>query len=88
MRGSEKPLVSVIIPCHNQAHFLGNAIESVLTQTYSHFEIIVVDDGSTDTTSEVALSHPEVRCIKQQNRAILSFWIPTIGFCPTRSKPV
>jgi GT2 family glycosyltransferase len=64
------PLVSIIIPCHNQAHFLTDAIESVLRQTYSHFEILVVDDGSTDNTSEVAFSYPEVHCIKQENQGL------------------
>src|SRR5207245_5342110 len=61
-------LVSVIIPCYNQAHFLGEAIESVLAQSYPHFEIIVVDDGSTDNTEEVAGSYPEVRCLRQANQ--------------------
>ncbi len=51
----QKPaLISVIIPCYNHAHFLGEAIESVLRQTYLHFEIIVIDDGSTDNSSKVA----------------------------------
>jgi glycosyltransferase involved in cell wall biosynthesis len=60
--------VSVIIPCYNQAYFLREAIESVLQQTYPHFEIVVVDDGSTDGTSEVASSFPGVRTIHQENR--------------------
>src|SRR3954470_19027647 len=61
------PLVSVIIPCYNQAHYLGEAIESVLNQTYPHFEIIVVDDGSTDNTSEVAKSYSQVKLLRQVN---------------------
>jgi glycosyltransferase involved in cell wall biosynthesis len=60
-------LVSVVIPCYNQAHFLSEAIESVLAQTYPHFEIGVVDDGSTDNTQEVASRYPGVRCVRQEN---------------------
>ena len=63
-------LVSVIIPCYNQAHFLSEAIESVLAQTHPSFEIIVIDDGSTDNTSEVAARFPSVRCIRQQNQGL------------------
>jgi len=61
-------LVSVIIPCYNQAHFLGEALASVLGQTYPHLEVVVIDDGSTDNTGEVAARYPGVRCIRQSNQ--------------------
>ena len=67
---STVPLVSVVIPCYNQAHFLGEAIESVLAQSYPNFEIIVVDDGSPDDTSEVAGRYPEVRLVRQENQGL------------------
>jgi glycosyltransferase involved in cell wall biosynthesis len=66
-RRSGMALVSVVIPCYNQARFLGEAIESVLSQTYPHFEVVVVDDGSTDNTHEVASRYPGVRCVRQEN---------------------
>ena len=52
----ENPLVSVIIPVYNYDRYLGEAVESVLAQTYQHLEVIVVDDGSTDRSGEVAES--------------------------------
>lgn len=64
-------LVSVVIPCYNQSHFLGKAIESLFNQTYQNFEIIVVDDGSTD--NEIALitsKFDNVRLIKQKNMGL------------------
>jgi len=65
-----RPLVSVVIPCHNQARFLTEAIESVLAQTYAHYEIVVIDDGSEDNTGEVAARYPTVRCVRQENRGL------------------
>jgi glycosyltransferase involved in cell wall biosynthesis len=64
------PLVSIVIPCYKQGHFLGEAIESVLDQTYTNYEIIVVDDGSPDDTSQVASRYAGVRLIRQENQGL------------------
>jgi len=61
------PLVSVIIPCFNQAVFLADAIESALAQTHPRVEVIVVDDGSTDHTASVAQNYASVRYVHQRN---------------------
>ena len=50
-----KPIVSVIIPCFNQAQYLTEALNSVLNQTFQNWECIIVNDGSPDNTEEVAL---------------------------------
>jgi len=67
MAGLQSKLVSAIIPCYNQAHFLGDSIASVLNQTYTNHEVIVVDDGSTDDTLQVAARYSQVRCIRKRN---------------------
>jgi len=68
---NEHPLVSVIIPTFNRAHFLKQAIESALSQTYPSVEIIVVDDGSSDQTPQVVEPYLDrVQYIRQENSGI------------------
>jgi len=57
----KKPLISVVIPAYNHENFIGPAIESVLAQTQDDFELIIVDDGSTDKTAEVIKSYDDPR---------------------------
>lgn len=70
---SNIPKVSVIIPTYNREHLISNSIQSVLAQTYKDFELIIVDDGSSDNTEEVVLSFKDerIRFIKQPvNRGV------------------
>jgi len=68
------PKVSVYIPAYNCENFIEEAIESILAQTYTDFEIVVVNDGSTDSTHEVLTrlyeEHPRVRIFTQENGGI------------------
>src|SRR5688572_16694880 len=66
----QTPLVSVVIPCFNQAHYLGEAIESAIAQSYPSVEIIVVDDGSTDDPEAVVGQYPGVRLMRQSNQGV------------------
>jgi len=73
---SATPRVSVVIPCYRQAQFLPEAIASVVAQTFTDWEIIIVDDGSPDDTAAVAqrliAAHPDrrIRLIRQENRGL------------------
>lgn len=67
------PKVSVVIPCYNQGGYVDEAVESVLQQTYDDFEIIIVNDGSTDEhTNEVlaAYAKPRTRVIATDNQGL------------------
>jgi cellulose synthase/poly-beta-1,6-N-acetylglucosamine synthase-like glycosyltransferase len=68
---ADSPIVSVIMPCYNQGQYLDEAVESVLAQTYQNFEIIVINDGSTDAETIQMLRHyekPQVKIIHTENR--------------------
>lgn len=64
------PYFSVILPTYNRAHLLSKAIESVLAQTFTDWELLIVDDGSTDTTKELvtAFADERIRYIYQENQ--------------------
>jgi glycosyltransferase involved in cell wall biosynthesis len=67
------PLVTVYITNYNYGRFVRQAIDSVLQQTFSDFELIIIDDGSTDSSREILLEyeeHPKVRIIFQTNRGL------------------
>lgn len=70
-----QPLVSIIIPCYNTAAYVRETLESVYNQTYQNFEIIAIDDGSTDNTlkilHECAIAEPRLKVIAQDNSYVV-----------------
>ncbi len=73
MNTSSSPLVSIIIPTYNRAWVIREAVDSVLGQTYRNFELIVVDDGSTDNTLDILESYGnDITVIQQENQGVSS----------------
>ncbi len=69
----DTPIVSVIIPCYNQGNYLDEAVNSVLAQSFRQFEIIIVNDGSTDGATNRLLtdfSRPQTRVISTENQGL------------------
>lgn len=63
--------ISVVVPCHNYARFLPDALESIYAQTVQPLEVIVIDDGSSDGSADIAESyHADVRVIRQEKQGI------------------
>ena len=68
----QSALISIVIPAYNAENYIATAIESITTQTYSNWELIVVDDGSIDKTSEIVKSFKDTRItfVSQNNRGV------------------
>ncbi len=70
----ESPLISVIVPAYNAERFLAKTLDSILAQTYPHFEVLVIDDGSTDQTAAIAQAYaqrdPRIHYLKQANGGV------------------
>ena len=70
-RTKKRPLVSVIIPTYNRGWTIKEAIDSVLAQSFIDFELMVVDDGSTDNTSEILDSYrDDIKVLSQENNGV------------------
>lgn len=68
MKENHSPLVSVLMCTYNNADYLGEAIESILTQTYQNIELIIVNDGSTDQTRDIIFSYktPKIQYVENE----------------------
>ncbi len=62
----EQPMVSVVVACYNGARTLDACLDSLKRLNYPAYEVILVDDGSTDATPEIVARHPNVRCVRHQ----------------------
>lgn len=71
---SKQPLVSVIMPTYNYAQFIGDAVKSVINQTYKNWELIIIDNYSEDNTEEIVNSFddPRIKYIKFRNNGIIA----------------
>ncbi|MCK4782640.1 MAG: glycosyltransferase, partial [Desulfobacteraceae bacterium] len=75
-KGGDEIRISVVIPCYNQAHYLPEAVESIVNQTYTNWQCIIVNDGSSDNTGEVAgelikkYSNHDIRLIEKPNGGV------------------
>lgn len=65
-------MVSIIVPSYNCAHLIAETIDSVINQTYKDFELIIIDDGSTDNTQEILSNYSDsrIRIIKDENHGV------------------
>ena len=74
MKADNNPLVSVVIPSYNHARYIGQALRSVMEQTYSNWEVVVVDNHSEDNTEQIVIgfSDPRISLIKIRNNGVIA----------------
>lgn len=74
MNSSTIPLISVIMPAYNVSLYIADSIQSVVEQTYSNWELLIINDGSTDNTAEVVkkFSDPRIRYFEKENGGVSS----------------
>ena len=74
MKTMEKPLISIVVPAYNVSDFLDRCIESLVNQTYLNLEIIIVDDGSKDSTGSFCdiweKKDSRIRVIHKKNQGL------------------
>ena len=78
------PKVSVVMPVYNGEKYISEAIDSILAQTFTDFELIVVDDGSTDRSKEIIKTYVDLRIRFFQNEADKGGQYIVPGFRPRR----
>ena len=75
MMYEDERVISIIVPAYNVENFLPTCIESIITQTYSHFELIIVNDGSTDSSGDIcnsfAKNDARIKVIHQENKGLV-----------------
>ncbi|MBK8309957.1 MAG: glycosyltransferase family 2 protein [Chitinophagaceae bacterium] len=74
MNSSTIPLISVIMPAYNVSFYIADSIQSVVDQTYSNWELLIINDGSTDNTAEVVqkFTDPRIRYFEKENGGVSS----------------
>jgi len=71
-KSHSSPIVSVVLPVKNGAQYIGGAIDSILNQTFSDFELVIIDDGSDDATAKIVQNYtdPRIRLVSQENQGV------------------
>lgn len=74
MMGTKNELISVVLPLYNAGSYIGEAVKSILDQSYGHFELIIINDGSTDDSESIVRSFddPRIRIFNQPNKGIVA----------------